>query len=318
MPRSDVNLKRAVLAVPGSSDKMITKARTIDVDEIFLDLEDSVSQTEKSLARSKVIGALLEGNFKTPQIAVRVNEQITSVGIEDVSAIVLQAGKSLHSLIIPKVETADQVFDLDKRLTDLEQSANLTIGSIKIQIQIESALGLSNITSIAGASKRITSLIFGPGDFAASLGMQVINIGENPINYPGTDAYHYVLFSILVAARANGLFAIDGPYSDISNTEGLKNRSTLSASLGYDGKWVIHPGQIETVNVAFTPSQKSFDLAAKVMNHFIEDTNSKEQSGAYLFDGKMIDEASRKMAEGIYQKGIAGGLKPSIEGEKNG
>jgi citrate lyase subunit beta/citryl-CoA lyase len=148
--------------------------------------------------------------------------------------------------------------------------------------------------------------------------MQVLNIGENPVSYPGTDAYHYVLFSILVAARANGLLAIDGPYSDISNTEGLKHRSNLSASLGYDGKWVIHPGQIETVNAAFTPSQVSFDLAVKVVNHFIEESDSKEQSGAFLLEGKMIDEASRKMAEGIYQKGIAGGLKPSIQGAKNG
>jgi citrate lyase subunit beta/citryl-CoA lyase len=318
MPRSDVKIKRAVLAVPGSSEKMMAKARTIEVDEIFLDLEDSVAHSEKSLARSKVIEALLEGNFITPLIAVRVNEQITSIGVEDVSDIVLQAGKNLNSLIIPKVETADQVIELDKRLSDLELSTGLIVGSIKIQIQIESALGLSNITSIAESSPRITALIFGPGDFAASLGMQVLNIGENPVSYPGTDAYHYVLFSILVAARANGLLAIDGPYSDISNTEGLEHRSNLSASLGYDGKWVIHPGQIETVNAAFTPSQVSFDLAVKVVNHFIEESDSKEQSGAFLLEGKMIDEASRKMAEGIYQKGIAGGLKPSIQGAKNG
>ena len=313
-----MKLKRAVLAVPGSSEKMIAKARTIEVDEIFLDLEDSVAHSEKSLARSKVIQALLQGNFKTPLIAVRVNEQITSIGVEDVSNIVLQAGENFNSLIIPKVETAEQVIELDKRLSDLELSAGLIAGSIKIQIQIESASGLSNITSIAESSSRITSLIFGPGDFAASLGMQVLDIGENPVNYPGIDAYHHVLFSILVAARANGLLAIDGPYSNISNTEGLKHRSDLSASLGYDGKWVIHPGQIEPVNAAFTPNQISFDLAAKVVNHFMEEIDSKEQSGAFLFEGKMIDEASRKMAEGIFQKGIAGGLKPSIQGAKNG
>ena len=128
--------KRAVLAVPGSSEKMITKARMIDVDEIFLDLEDSVSPTEKSLARSKVIAALLEGNFKTKLIAVRVNEQNTKVGVEDVSDIVLQAGKDFNSLIIPKVEGADQVIELAKRLSELEKSANLIFGSIKIQIQI--------------------------------------------------------------------------------------------------------------------------------------------------------------------------------------
>jgi citrate lyase subunit beta/citryl-CoA lyase len=318
MPRSDMKPKRAVLAVPGSSEKMITKAQNIGVDEIFLDLEDSVAHSEKSLARNKVIEALLEGNFKTPLIAVRVNEQITNIGVEDVSCLVLQAGKNFDSLIIPKVETAEQVMELDERLSKLELTADLIVGSIKIQIQIESALGLTNITSIAKSSPRITSLIFGPGDFAASLGMQVLNIGDNPVNYPGTDAYHYALFSILVAARSNGLLAIDGPYSDISNAEGLKKRSNLFASLGYDGKWVIHPVQIETVNTAFTPSQISFDLAARVVNHFVKESDSSEKSGAFLFEGKMIDEATRKMAEGIFQKGIAGGLRPSIQGAKNG
>lgn len=318
MQRSEVGQKRAVLAVPGSSEKMITKARVIDVDEIFLDLEDSVSLPEKLFARNKVIEALLEGNFKANLVAVRVNEQNTKVGVEDVSAIVLQAGRDFNSLIIPKVEYAHQVIELTKRLSELEKSANLIFGSTKIQIQIESALGLSNITSIASSSERITSLIFGPGDFAASLGMQVANIGENPINYPGTDVYHYVLFSILVAARANGLLAIDGPYSNISNVEGLKNRSELSASLGYDGKWVIHPGQIETVNAAFTPSQQFFDDAAKVISRFNQENDLQNQSGAFLFEGKMVDEASRKMAERIYLKGIAGGLRPSIQGEKDG
>jgi citrate lyase subunit beta/citryl-CoA lyase len=116
MTRDEVTLKRSVLAVPGSSEKMITKARTIDVDEIFLDLEDSVAPSEKSLARSKVIEALLVGNFKSKLIAIRVNEQNTKVGIEDVSAIVLDAGKDIDSLIIPKVETADEVIELAKRL----------------------------------------------------------------------------------------------------------------------------------------------------------------------------------------------------------
>lgn len=317
MKRSNVASKRSVLAVPGSSEKMIAKARTIDVDEIFLDLEDSVVPSEKELARKRVIEALLIGGFKASSIAVRVNEQNTKVGVEDISTIILQAGGTFHSLIIPKVESANQIVELSKRLSDLEKSVNLVTGSIKFQIQIESALGLSNISNIASASERIISLIFGPGDFAASIGMQVINIGENPTNYPGADAYHFALMSILIAARANGLLAIDGPYSDIANIEGLKYRSNLSASLGYDGKWVIHPGQIEIVNTAFTPSQESFDLASRVINHFIAESDSQNLSGALLFEGKMIDEASRKMAEGVYVKGLAAGLTPSIQGEKN-
>ena len=211
-----------------------------------------------------------------------------------------------------------QVKDLSKRLSELEKSAELNPGTIRIQIQIESALGLSNVGEIASSSDRIEALIFGPGDFAASIGMQVIHIGENPINFPGDDAYHYVLMSILIAARANNLMAIDGPYSDISNIEGLVNRSKLSAALGYDGKWVIHPGQIETVNTAFTPSQAAFDGAARIIEHFTNESTNANQKGALLFEGKMIDEASRKMAAGLYAKGIASGLVPSTRGDANG
>lgn len=318
MTRSNTSPKRSTLAVPGSSEKMLEKAKTIQVDEIFLDLEDSVALTEKTLAREKVIGALISGGFNSKTVAVRVNEQTTSIGIEDVSSIVLQAGKHLNSLIIPKVESAEQVKDLSTRLTELEKSGELDPGSIRVQIQIESALGLSRVGEIASSSDRIEALIFGPGDFAASIGMQVIHIGENPINFPGDDAYHYVLMSILIAARVNNLMAIDGPYSDISNMEGLVNRSKLSAALGYDGKWVIHPGQIETVNAAFTPSQAAFDGAARIIEHFAKESNNANQKGALLFEGKMIDEASRKMAEGLYAKGIASGLIPSTRGDANG
>ena len=161
-------------------------------------------------------------------------------------------------------------------------------------------------------------MIFGPGDLAASMGMQVLHIGENPINYPGEDAYHYVLMSILTAARANNLLAIDGPYSDITNIAGLKNRADLSASLGFDGKWVIHPAQIEIVNTAFTPNQEYFDTAARIISYFSESEASSSAKGAHLFEGKMIDEASRKMAETIYSKGLAAGLTPSTQGDQNG
>jgi len=318
MIRSNTSPKRSILAVPGSSEKMLEKAKTIEVDEIFLDLEDSVALSEKIFAREKVIGALINGGVVSKTLAVRVNEQNTSVGIEDVSSIVLEAGKYLNSLIIPKVESAEQVRDLSKRLSELEQSAAIILGSMRMQIQIESALGVSRITEIASASPRIESLIFGPGDFAASIGMQVIHIGENPINFPGDDAYHYVLMSILIAARANNLIAIDGPYSDISNIEGLANRSRLSAALGYDGKWVIHPRQVESVNAAFTPSQVAFDGAARIIEHFANESNNANQKGALLFEGKMIDEASRKMAEGLYAKGIASGLVASTRGDRHG
>lgn len=296
---------------------MIEKARQLNVDEIFLDLEDSISSTEKDSARALVIASLLEGRFGQKSISVRVNEQISELGIEDISSIVSEAGQCFDSIIIPKVETAEQILEIGARLSKLEKGSGLAGGAIRLQLQIESARGLVEVQKIASASERTISLIFGPGDFAASMGMQVLHIGENPINYHGDDAYHYVLMSILTAARANNLLAIDGPFSDIANISGLKNRADLSASLGYDGKWVIHPAQIETVNTAFTPNQGYFDAAARIIAYFSQSAASSSTKGAHLFEGKMIDEASRKMAATIYSKGLAAGLTPSTQGDQN-
>jgi len=317
MTRNNFLSKRSVLAVPGSSEKMIQKARKLDADEIFLDLEDSVSLSEKESARSLVIAELNKGGFNSPSVAVRVNEQNQFIGIQDIEQIMSQAASTFNSIIIPKVETPEQVIEICQRLTALELSQDLYYQT-KIQLQIESARGLINVAEIASSCSRTISLIFGPGDFAASMGMQVLNIGENPVNYPGEDAYHYVLFSILTAARANGLLAIDGPFSDIGNESGLKHRSQLSASLGYDGKWVIHPSQIEVVNSIFTPSQETFEKANNIISHFDFSTESEESAGAFLFEGKMIDEATRKMAHMIYSKGRAAGLDLSMNGENNG
>ncbi len=318
MIKNKYTSKRSVLAVPGSSSKMIANARRLNVDEFFLDLEDSVSSTEKDSARALVIASLLEGKFGQKSISVRVNEQISELGIEDISLIVSEAGKCFDSIIIPKVETAEQILEIGSRLSKLEKASGLEAGTIRLQLQIESARGLVEVQKIASASERTISLIFGPGDFAASMGMQVLHIGENPINYPGEDAYHYVLMSILTAARANNLLAIDGPYSDTTNISGLKNRADLSASLGFDGKWVIHPAQIEIVNTAFTPNQEYFDTAARIISYFSQSEASSSAKGAHLFEGKMIDEASRRMAETIYSKGLAAGLTPSTQGDQNG
>ncbi|NQW70635.1 MAG: CoA ester lyase [Betaproteobacteria bacterium] len=317
MTRSDLLSKRSILAVPGSSEKMIQKSRLLNADEIFLDLEDSVLLSEKESARSLVIVELNKGGFNSSSVAVRVNEQNQLIGVQDIEQIVTQAGSKFNSIIIPKVETPEQVKEICKRLTELELSLGLA-NQTDIQLQIESARGLLNVAEIAGACKRTISLVFGPGDFAASMGMQVLNIGENPVNYPGDDAYHYVLLTILTAARANGLLAIDGPFSDLQNEPGLKLRSQLSASLGYDGKWVIHPSQIEIVNSIFTPTKEVFEKSSKIIAQFESYSSSGQVAGAFLFEGKMIDEATRKMAEMIYAKGIASGLKRPKNGDENG
>lgn len=317
MTRSNFLCKRSVLAVPGSSEKMIQKARLLNPDEIFLDLEDSVSLLEKEAARSLVIIELNKGGFNSSSVAVRVNEQNQLTGVTDIEQIISKAASKFDSIIIPKIEASGQVKEICQRLTELELSLGL-VDQTKIQLQIESARGLINIAEIASSCTRTISLIFGPGDFAASMGMQVLSIGENPVDYPGEDAYHHVLFSILTAARANGLLAIDGPYSDLGNESGLKLRSQLSASIGYDGKWVIHPSQIDLVNSIFTPSKEVFEKSCKIMEHFNQSAGSENSAGAFLYEGKMIDEATRKMAEMIYSKGIAAGLKLPMNGDNNG
>ena len=306
--------RRTILAVPGSNSKMIDKSRKLLADEIFLDLEDSVAISQKETARQLVSTELYKGGFNSQLISVRVNEQNTDVGILDVKYIVSTAGRYIDSLIIPKVESAQQVRELDHRLSALEDLISIPLGAIKLQLQIESALGLLHANEIAASSARNISLIFGPGDFAASVGMYVLHIGENPVDYPGNDAYHYALMHILIAARANGLLAIDGPYSAIDNPAGLKKRAHLSASLGFDGKWVIHPSQIETVNSIFSPSQETFESASALLDFFDKNMVTEQgTSGALLFEGKMVDAASQKMAQMIHAKGVAAGLTTSTE-----
>jgi citrate lyase subunit beta/citryl-CoA lyase len=308
--------RRSILAVPGSSEKMLEKSRTIAADEVFLDLEDSVTSELKVRARELVANMLITRKHIAPLLSVRVNEQVNEFGRADIDYLLSHAGGTFDSIIVPKIESAEQVRDLDARLTSLEKINTLVLGSTKLQIQIESAKGLASVFEIASSSSRMISLTFGPGDFAASIGMQVLHLGENPIGYPGEDAYHYVLMQILVAARVNGLLAIDGPYSGIENTAGLIKRAMISSALGFDGKWAIHPSQIGPINDAFTPSQETFQEAKRLIDN-LEMSESSDKKGAVVFDGKMIDNASRKMAEMIVARGIAAGLISKTNNRNN-
>lgn len=313
MTKTKYSSKRSVLAVPGGNSKMIAKARTLDADEIFLDLEDSVALIDKSNARQNTIAEIKAGQFKSTTLAVRINDFSSEVGKLDLEKLILEASGCFDSLIFPKIESAEQIKEIHSALDYFETKINVPLGTTKIQIQIESALGLSNISEIAKTSSRIISLIFGPGDFAASIGMQVLHIGDTPLNYPGQDAYNYVLMAILIAARANNLLAIDGPFGDLTNIEGLIQKSNLSSALGFDGKWVIHPSQIAIVNNAFTPTQENFDNAARIIAYFNDASINSDPRSAFMFEGKMIDEANRKMAETVFAKGEAAGLIPSTE-----
>jgi citrate lyase subunit beta/citryl-CoA lyase len=218
-------------------------------------------------------------------------------------------------VVLPKAESAAHVSALDLLLSQVETAAGLDVGRIGLEVQIESAQGLLNIGPIAAASARTESLVFGPADFMASVNMRSLVVGEQPDGYDVGDAYHFALMTILVAARANGLQAIDGPYLQVRDVDGFRRSARRSAALGYDGKWVLHPDQVIAANEVFTPSQQDFDRAEAILAAYEHSTSAAGgHRGAVMLGEEMIDEASRKMALVVAAKGRAAGLSINVEG----
>jgi len=301
--------RRTCLAVPGSSLKMIDKARGLGADQVFLDLEDACAPLAKPGARRTIVEALNEGGWGDRTRVVRVNDWTTEWTYRDVTEVVEGAGANLDCIMLPKVQTAEQVHALDLLLTQIEKTMGYEVGSIGIEAQIENALGLVNVDAIATASPRIETIIFGPADFMASINMKSLVVGEQPPGYDVGDAYHYILMRILMAARATGVQAIDGPYLQIRDVDGFRRVAGRSAALGFDGKWVLHPGQIDACNELFSPRQEDYDHAELILDAYAWFTSDKGGTrGAVMLGDEMIDEASRKMATVVAAKGRAAGL----------
>jgi len=301
--------RRSSLAVPGSSVKMLDKARGLKSDQLFMDLEDAVAPLAKADARKNIVQALNEGGYEDKIRAVRVNDWTTQWTYTDVIEIVEGAGANLDCIMLPKVQTADQVVALDLLLTQLERTNGLEVGRLGIEAQIENAMGLININAIAAASPRIESIIFGPADFMASINMKSLVVGEQPPGYDTGDAYHHILMSILMAARAYNKQAIDGPYLGIKDLEGFRRVAGRSAALGFDGKWALHPDQIALANEVFSPKQEDYDHAEMILDAYDWATSSAGGAkGAVMLGDEMIDEASRKMALVVSAKGRAAGM----------
>jgi citrate lyase subunit beta / citryl-CoA lyase len=301
---AELRARRSCLSVPGSSPKMLAKAPSLPADEVFLDLEDSVAPDAKAGARAAVAAALTAGDWRGKTVGVRVNAVATSWCYRDIVEVAGAAGQHIDCLLLPKVEAASDVTFAANLLRMVEQEAGLP-HAIGIEAQIESAQGLRAVDEIAFSSQRLVSLVFGPGDMAASLGMPSVTIGESSPEYPG-DQWHAVLMRILVAARAAGLQAIDGPFGRIRDLAGLRASAARSYQLGYDGKWVLHPDQIPVVNEVFTPGKDEFGQALALLAAYAGATGA--QTGAVSFGSEMIDEASRKMAERLAARGRAAGL----------
>ncbi|NHC45705.1 HpcH/HpaI aldolase/citrate lyase family protein [Motilibacter aurantiacus] len=300
--------RRSCLSVPASNARAVAKAPSLPVDEVMLDLEDSVAEGAKAAAREAAVAALLGDGWGGRTRAVRVNGWQTPHTHRDVVAAVEGAGAALDCVVLPKCDSRDHVAALDLLLTQLERGAGLPVGRIGIEAQIESAAGLAAADAIA-AGPRVEALVYGPGDMAASLGMRTVEIGAQPVGYPGADAYHYVLMRILVAARAAGVQAVDGPYVRIADVDGFRRDKARTAALGYDGAWVLHPAQVRAANEAFTPSPEEYARAEAVLAAYAAAASEPGGGrGAVLVDGQMIDEASRQVALAVVSKGRAARL----------
>jgi len=285
---------------------MLAKGPALPADEVFMDLEDSVAPMAKEEARGNIVQALKEGDWTGKTVVVRVNGVDTKWCYRDVIEVVEAAGQFIDCIMIPKVEYETDVTFVDDLLRQIEATTGLdkTIG---LEVQIETATGVTNIDDIAMASDRTETLIFGPADMSASLGLPTLTAGLPMPNYPG-DHWHFILSRILVAARNAGLQAIDGPYVVIRDLDGFREMALRARALGYDGKWALHPGQIDVLNEVFTPTQEEFDKAEAILEAYRHATEV-EWTGAVMFGAEMIDEASRKMAEQLAMRGRAAGLE---------
>ena len=300
--------RRTCLSVPGSNPRMIEKAKSLPADEVFLDLEDAVAPDAKAVARRRVSAALAGPGWGSQLRGVRVNDWTTPWTHLDVIDVVSAAGSALDVVVLPKVTDASHVHALDLLLTQLELTHGLPVGRIGIDAQIENAKGLSNIDAIA-AGPRVQALVLGPADLMASLNMRTLVVGEQPEGYDVGDAYHHILMTILVAARAHGVAAIDGPYLKVRDTDAFRRVAGRSAALGYDGKWVLHPDQIAPGNEIFSPRQDEYDHAELILEAYDWYTSGAGGArGAVMLGDEMIDEASRKMALVVAGRGRAAGM----------
>jgi citrate lyase subunit beta / citryl-CoA lyase len=284
---------------------MLGKGPGIPADMVFLDLEDAVAPKEKEAARPKVAAAISGQDWGDKVLCVRVNDWSTKWTAYDIIEVVGTAGPRLDEIMLPKVESAAQIVATDLLLRQVEIASGLPVGHIGIEAQIETTRGLINVEDICAASPRLETIIFGPADFAASMEMPVLTGGVQIPAYPG-DHFHYVFSKILMAGRANGLQVIDGPYLYIRDADGFRDYCQRTRTLGYDGKWALHPDQVTILNEVFSPTQEQFDKAWAIIDAYRAATED-EGKGAVMFGEEMIDEASRKMALKFISRGERAG-----------
>ena len=300
---AQLRVQRCELAVPGSNPKMIEKAADSAADYVFLDLEDAVAPDDKLQARKNVIQALNDIDWagKGKTVSIRINGLDTHYMYRDVVDVVEQAGNKLDTILIPKVGNSADVYMVDAMVTQIEEAKGYT-NKIGIEALIETALGMANVEAIATASPRMEAMHFGVADYAASNRARTVNIGGLNPDYPG-DQWHHAISRMTVACRAYGLRPIDGPFGDFNDPDGFLLAARRGAALGIEGKWAIHPSQIELANQVFTPPEAEVSKAHRILEEL--EKAAQEGRGAASFDGKMIDVASARMAENVVRAAAA-------------
>jgi citrate lyase beta subunit len=296
-PMRRPRLQRSELAVPGSNTTYIDKAADSAADFVFLDLEDAVAPPDKEQARRNVIEALRDIDWagKGKTVSVRINGLDTHYCYRDVIDVMERAGDRLHTILVPKVGVPADLYCVETLVTQVEQARGYQ-HQVGIEALIETALGMANVEAIAAAPGRLEALHFGVADYAASNRARTVSIGGLNPNYPG-DQWHFALSRMIVACRAYGLRPIDGPFGDYSDPDGFRASARRAAALGCEGKWAIHPSQIELANEVFSPPEAEVARAHRIIDALRH--AEAQGKGAASVDGKMIDAASERMAQTV-------------------
>jgi malyl-CoA/(S)-citramalyl-CoA lyase len=290
-------LQRSYLAVPGSNTTMIEKAHKSAADYVFLDCEDAVAPPDKEQARKNIIQALHDLDWRSAgkSVSVRINGLDTHYMYRDVVDIVEQAGSKLDTILVPKVGVPADIYTVETIVSQIEVAKGLP-NKIGMEALIETPLGMANVEAIASANSRLESMHFGVADYSAFNKARTVVIGGLNPDYPG-DQWHFPLSRMTVACRAFGLRPIDGPFGGIDDPEGFKAACRRGAALGMEGKWAIHPSQIELANDIYSPTAAEVTKAERILVALKE--AAAQGKGAASLDGKMIDAASEKMANHI-------------------
>jgi citrate lyase subunit beta/citryl-CoA lyase len=290
-------LQRSELAVPGSNPTMIEKAAASAADYVFLDIEDAVAPPDKEQARKNIIQALNDIDWKKSgkTVSVRINGLDTHYMYRDVVDVVEQAGDKLDTILVPKVGVPSDLYMVEAMVNQIEMAKKFK-NRIGLEALIETALGMANVEAIAAYGGRLEALHFGVADYSASNKARTVVIGGLNPDYPG-DQWHFALSRMTVACRAYGLRAVDGPFGDFSDPEGYRAAAKRAAALGIEGKWAIHPSQIELANEVFSPLAKEVERAERIIAALKE--AEAQGKGAASLDGKMIDAASERMARNV-------------------